>query len=191
MDAAAEIARRIAERRGGKAKQAHEAWLKARAAGRFVLIESYVGKGRVRGWTWPDVTPGPAGPQPLAGQIGNGEYLKGQTAAQFTGIDIESLGCPCVAAVLILHEGHRLEQAVKDSAKTEAEEKAVVSNEQQMWTEDVNNINDVLASESCCGPCCTWCCVELYAMKGVAQAKIEQANKFAAERAMPQVPIPQ
>jgi hypothetical protein len=190
---ATELAKRIADRRGGKAKKAHDAWKKAAEDGRVVIIESYFGN--LRAWTWPDnpgKPPGVTGAG-MAGTTGGGKYTAGQSSHQFAGITAELLffGCPCSVACAILHEGYRLEQTGPETTQgaTQGEQMSIVSDQQEMWSEDVANINDVMANEWCCID--VWCCVDLLMMKSIAQAGVRAANVLAQHLGMPVVPIPQ
>jgi hypothetical protein len=102
LDAAEAIADRISQRVGGSVRRDFAEWRTARKANRVVMLPPTTPRRKVRAWTWPDVPRGAGG--------GGGEYKPGQTAMQFVGIAADQLECPCVAAILILHEGRRCGQ---------------------------------------------------------------------------------
>ncbi len=143
---------------GGKTKKALENWNKAREAGRVVIIlEPPPG---CLAWTWPDQPANPGtGPLAPAGTAGGqaGSYTFGQTSYQFTGVSLASLnGCPCVLAILILHEGARLSQN-HSGAQTASNSASVVRDDQSIWKNDILNINALLANNPCAGdPLRTW-----------------------------------
>jgi hypothetical protein len=120
-----------------------------------------------------------------------GSYTAGQTKHQYTGVTEQALtGCRCVLALLILHEGARLNQTCPVSTLNLplADAQDVVRADQETWSEDIKNINDMVANAEC-DP--VYCYVELYLLRDIAKKKLERANANAAAVGLAAVPIPQ
>lgn len=104
---------------GKVAKRNLDAFKRARRDGRVVtLVQPPESEGRqFRGATWPDLPTDPS-QDPLGmtagGVEGNGKYREGQTAIQYCGLNatLAYQLCDCALAIVILHEGHRLEQEI-------------------------------------------------------------------------------
>ena len=183
LDNAVKIAKDIAAARDKETQEAVKAWEKARKDGRVVIIEN--APPSVRGFTWPDAPDPPIlGPAGSGNNAPQGEYMMSQTMLQFTGISAESMTkCDCVVAILIIHEGRRLDQSGPSSSGDPTNWDAaatMTSNDQQLYLNDIKDIDAALPPNGICAPMDVDCETELRTMREIAQTRMRAANANAA-----------
>lgn len=197
VDAAEQAAQDIVNQLTGDAKKKAEenlrAWRDARKAGRFRIGVPIENKEAPRGFTWPD-TPYD-GTKPPAKAAETGSYKPGQTDIQITSLAawFVARACPCAVAVVILHEGHRLNQDVPahdpaDSPSIMMSKAALnVANEQELSKNDLNNIQ---AARAACQGTDDACKKELDELEKGARAFLNRANNAAVVSTARGYPVP-
>ncbi|MCA3716873.1 MAG: hypothetical protein IM674_01335 [Brevundimonas sp.] len=138
------------------------AWKKARADGKLCLFEddpARWGNIVMLACTTSDTPSDPSGSGLPFGVPGHtsGTYWISQTMFQFTGLNHQFLldACPCAVALVMLHEGHRLNQSTlppPGAPPTPAEypaAKAQAQNDQAMANGDLANVD---AAKRTCMP---------------------------------------
>ncbi len=121
-------------------------------------------------------------------------YLPGQTNAQIVTIrrDLVMELCPRALAVIMLHEGWRLDQDVPGDAPVDADEtKRIVSNEQQLVKQDLKCIAAARGGISL--PPTTMdakCLSDLDELEAEAKNNLGKLNQAAQKLGLPQIQIP-
>ena len=139
-------------------------------------------RGRYLGFAGCDFFNGLLTPQEAAK---GGSYKPGQTGIQYTSLADWFLAraCPCAVAVVLLHEGHRLNQdlpASNPSDPPSVQFSQIVfqaANEQQLATNDLVNIQ---AAREVCQGTDDACKKELDELEKKARGFLDEANKAAA-----------
>lgn len=120
-------------------------------------------------------------------------YRPGQTAAQFVWIDAAQVArlCPLALAILLLHEGWRLEQSCFANPETIAEYKEMTANSQQQMLQDLKNISAASASIALPpSPPDADCLKDLSKLKDELREGLGNVNKLAQKLGIPEVPVP-
>lgn len=205
LDAAQAAADAIAAQLTGNAKKEAErclkAWKLARDQGRVAILEIPPGaRVTFRGLTTPD-TPSPPSKNGTPATPNRGRYWANQSRWQWTCIEANFLAtkCSCAVAVVILHEGWRLEQEVPTApigqppaASFFQSVQQITTNQQNQSAQDLENIRAAKALAACQDPACI---AELDALEAEARAALGAANGNAARltrdgHSTPQVPAP-
>jgi hypothetical protein len=120
-------------------------------------------------------------------------YKPGQTAAQFVWIDAAQVArlCPLALAVLVLHEGWRLEQSCFATPETLADYKEMTANSQQQMLQDIKNISAAGTSIALPpAPADADCLKDLSKLKDELKATLANVNQLAQKLGIPEVPVP-
>jgi hypothetical protein len=176
---------------GKVAKRHLDSFVNAQGAGRVITLlppdDPFDPDNRFRACTWPDFPHDPnQDPASLtAGETsGNGKYREGQTAIQWCAIAVSSYAlCDCALAVVILHEGHRLEQNISppgqsglSNAQFDARVAQSIGNELDLCYEDLVRIR---AAREVCAPLTAQCNADLNRLEREARGNLEVENARA------------
>lgn len=134
-----------------------------------------------RGYTWPDLPP--------CAKCPKGEYVPGQTPIQYVAFGAQDLAslCPCAMALVVLHEGHRLNFSLAHPGPspvqppTQAWWQAVTSAtlaQGALAIEDLENLAAARSLMPCADPDCAR---DLTELEHDARAYLEKVNGAIGE----------